>query len=112
MLFEKQKVLSKPCFFINASFSSNGQTPVALKGIVQTVITTADGEIYTVDGYLDIGLFDTMKDLIVDFIGAALFSVIGYFHLKRQGSHPLADALIPKVSHAPAQKRKSHKNKR
>ena len=92
-------------------FSPNGQTPVAVKSIVQTVITTADGEVYTVDGYLDIGLFDTMKDLIVDFIGALIFSVIGYFHLKREGSHPLADALIPKVSHAIAntKKQKHHK---
>ena len=85
----------------SGTFSANGQTPVAVKDIVQTAITTADGETYTVNGYLDIGLFDTMKDLIVDFIGALIFSVIGYFHLKTKGSHPLADALIPKVSHTP-----------
>ncbi len=82
----------------SGKFSPNGQTPVAVSSIAKTVITTADGTIYTVEGYLDIGLFDTMKDLIVDFIGALIFSVIGYFHLKKEGSHPLADALIPKVS--------------
>lgn len=81
----------------SGKFSPNGQTPVTVNNITQTVITTADGQTYTLNGYLDIGLYDTMKDLIVDFIGALLFSIMGYFHLKRQGSHPLADALIPKV---------------
>ena len=95
----------------SGKFSANGQTPVAVRDITQTIITTADGNVYTVDGYLDIGLLDTMKDLIVDFIGAAIFSIIGYFHLKRQGTHPLADALIPKVSHAPAQQKSSRQSK-
>ena len=95
----------------SGKFSANGQTPVAIRDIKQTIIITADGNIYTVDGYLDIGLFDTMKDLIVDFIGAAIFSVIGYFHLKRKGAHPLADALIPKVSHAPTQPKSSRQSK-
>lgn len=81
----------------SGKFSSDGQSAVPLHGITQTTITTADGQTYTVNGYLDIGLFDTMKDLIVDFVGALIFSVIGYFHLKHQGSHPIADALIPKV---------------
>ncbi len=35
--------------------------------------------------YIDIGLLDTMKDLIVNLIGAALFSVFGYFYVKRRG---------------------------
>ncbi|MDR1588887.1 MAG: hypothetical protein LBS51_01700 [Oscillospiraceae bacterium] len=37
-------------------------------------------------GYVDIGLYDTMKDLIVNFIGAAVFSAIGYFYIKRRGA--------------------------
>ncbi|MDR0446995.1 MAG: hypothetical protein LBH17_08270 [Oscillospiraceae bacterium] len=36
--------------------------------------------------YIDIGLYDTMKDLIVNFIGAAVFSVLGYFYIKRRGA--------------------------
>ncbi|MDR3209145.1 MAG: hypothetical protein LBT36_00760, partial [Oscillospiraceae bacterium] len=39
-----------------------------------------------VNGLLDIGLYDTMKDLLVNFIGAALFSVLGYFYIKRRGT--------------------------
>lgn len=36
-------------------------------------------------GMVDIGLIDTMKDLIVNFIGAAVFSVLGYFYIKYRG---------------------------
>jgi uncharacterized membrane protein YjdF len=88
----------------SGTFSQSGQTPARIAEITKTVITTSDGSVYTVDGYLDIGLFDTMKDLLVDFVGALIFSVIGYFHLKHEGAHPLADALIPKVSHTPPKK--------
>ncbi len=96
----------------SGKLSADGQSAVTVNNITKTVITTSNGEIYTIDGYLDIGLFDTMKDLMVDFIGALIFSVIGYFHLKREGSHPLADALIPKVSPAPAVPRTGRKYKR
>ncbi len=34
---------------------------------------------------MDIGLKDTMKDLFVNFIGAVVFSIIGYFYVKRRG---------------------------
>lgn len=36
-------------------------------------------------GYLDIGLIDTMEDLIVNFIGAVVFSVIGFIYVKNRG---------------------------
>lgn len=38
------------------------------------------------DGYLDIGLHDTMMDLFVNFCGAVVFSVIGYFYIRQRGS--------------------------
>lgn len=37
------------------------------------------------DAYLDIGLIDTMMDLVVNFIGATVFSVFGYFYVKHRG---------------------------
>jgi len=49
-------------------------------------------------GYLDIGIVDTMKDLIVNFIGAVVFSVIGIFYLKQEGKGKLAASLIPVVN--------------
>lgn len=33
-------------------------------------------------GYIDIGLYDTMKDLFVNFIGALIFSITGLFYIK------------------------------
>lgn len=86
----------------SGKFSPDGQTPVVIKNITETVITTADGQSFTVNGYLDIGLFDTMKDLMVDFAGALIFSVIGYFHIKFSGKFKIAKVLIPEVSPLPA----------
>lgn len=37
-----------------------------------------NGERWDYGGYLDIGLIDTMNDLFVNFIGALVFSIIGY----------------------------------
>ena len=38
-----------------------------------------------INGFVDIGLHDTMKDLLVNFLGAALFSLLGFFHIKNRG---------------------------
>ena len=48
-------------------------------------------------GYVDIGLIDTMKDLLVNFVGAAVFSVIGYFYVKNRGKGRVARGLIPRL---------------
>ncbi|MGN1023098.1 MAG: hypothetical protein ACI4OJ_06365 [Lachnospiraceae bacterium] len=59
------------------------QIPVQISGITKTIIETASGKTYTVEGgYLDIGIIDTMKDLLVNFVGAFVFSVIGYMDAK------------------------------
>jgi len=51
--------------------------------------------------YIDIGLLDTMKDLIVNLIGAALFSVFGYFYVKHRGkSHIVHRFLLKHMEHA------------
>ena len=73
-------------------------TPVEVESIVGTSVLLADGRIVTLDGgYLDIGLFDTMKDLFVNFIGAVIFSVIGYFYVKHRGKGIIAPNFIPVV---------------
>ena len=48
-------------------------------------------------GYLDVGILDTMKDLFVNFIGAVVFSIIGYFYVKSRGKGKFASRFIPKV---------------
>lgn len=56
-----------------------------------------NGELYDVGGYVDIGLIDTMKDLIVNFFGAVVFSIIGFFYIKSRGKGKFAEKFIPKV---------------
>lgn len=49
------------------------------------------------DKYLDIGLYDTMNDLFVNFVGAAVFSVIGYIYIKNRG-HGIAAEFVPRIT--------------
>ena len=44
-----------------------------------------NGESLGLGGYLDIGIIDTMKDLFVNFLGALVFSVSGYFYARSRG---------------------------
>lgn len=69
---------------------------------VDSVIVNGEDWTETLGGYLDIGLIDTMKDLFVNFIGAVVFSVIGYFYVKTRGKGKIARNLIPKVRHSHA----------
>lgn len=74
---------------------THSQIPVRISHIVKTVIYSADGSTTTLDqGYLDIGLIDTMKDLFVNFIGAVVFSVIGYLYVKKRENNSIAKELL------------------
>lgn len=70
--------------------------PVIINNIDSTVIYDQDGhELVTIDGYLDIGIIDTMKDLIVNFIGAVVFSIFGYFYLVTDGKNGFVSNFVP-----------------
>ena len=77
---------------------TGGNTPVTIKGITD-VIVVANGEQIPlgVGGYLDVGILDTMKDLVVNFVGAVVFSFIGYFYVKGRGKGRFARRFIPRV---------------
>lgn len=68
--------------------------PVLIQGIEEVLV---NGEPLGIDGYLDIGLYDTMKDLFVNFIGAVTFSVIGFFYTRSHGKGQFARRFIPVV---------------
>ena len=72
---------------------TGGNTPV--KVVVDSLVV--NGEEWNLGGYLDIGIVDTMKDLIVNFIGAVVFSIVGIIYLKHRGKGKLAESLIPQV---------------
>ena len=78
---------------------TGGNTPVAIRDITDVIVVTADGEEIALGlgGYLDIGILDTMKDLFVNFVGAVVFSFIGYFYVKNRGKGRFASRFIPKV---------------
>lgn len=76
---------------------------IALENIVKTVITMKDGSTVTVDGYLDIGLIDTMKDMLVNLVGAIVFSVIGFFYVKKRGKGKFAKQFIPQYKEPPTE---------
>ena len=66
---------------------------VAVKGIQDVVI---NGESLGLGGYLDIGIIDTMKDLFVNFIGAVVFSVTGFFYARSKGEkRTAAQSFVP-----------------
>ena len=43
------------------------------------------------------GILDTMKDLAVNFVGAVVFSFIGYFYVRSRGKGRFARRFIPQV---------------
>lgn len=72
-----------------------GEKVTHVTDIVSTTVVTAGGEVVVINGYLDIGLADTVKDLFVNFIGAVLFSALGYFYVKHRGRGRVAEQFIP-----------------
>ena len=78
---------------------ANSNKVVSVRDISSVIAVHGDGTqtVIPVSGYLDIGLHDTMKDLIVNFIGAVVFSVIGFIYVKEKGKGRCAARFIPRV---------------
>ncbi len=75
---------------------------ISVKDIASVTLTCADGSVVTLSdlgiaGYLDVGIIDTMKDMIVNLIGALIFSIIGFFYIKNRGKSKIAHKFIPKL---------------
>ncbi len=70
-------------------------SPIIIDNISEV---TVNGQELGIDGYLDIGLIDTMQDLFVNFVGAVVFSVIGFFHVKSRGKGKFARRFIPTLA--------------
>ncbi len=72
---------------------TNTNTAVKVENISSLMI---NGQLIPVNGYIDIGIIDTMKDLFVNFIGAIVFSTFGYFYLKDGDKWTFIRKFIPK----------------
>lgn len=72
-------------------------TPVILDGITKTIVEYGNGEVYIIEGgYLDIGLIDTVSDMIICTVGAALFALVSALTARK---HPAVNRLfIPEAT--------------
>ena len=75
--------------------------PVEIRNITGTTIHYIENgenkEISVVDGFLDIGIRDTMKDLFVNFIGAVVFSILGLLYIKDRDEYKFAEKFMPRL---------------
>ena len=92
---------------------TGGNTPTIIRDIADVIVVTGSGEEISLGlgGYLDVGILDTMKDLFVNFIGAVVFSFIGYFYVKSRGKGRFARRFIPQEPWTPKLLKKSKKNR-
>ena len=73
--------------------STNSNHVVTITGIQDVAV---NGEALGLGGYLDIGIIDTMKDLWVNFMGAVVFSVTGFFYSRSKGKiKSAAQSFVP-----------------
>ena len=74
-------------------------TPVPVTDITDVIIVHSDGteQALGLGGYVDVGLHDTMEDLFVNFVGAVVFSTVGFFYVKSRGKGRFARRFIPEV---------------
>ena len=67
--------------------------PYVIDGITSAAV---NGKELGLGGYLDIGLIDTMQDLLVTFAGSLVFSVLGFFYVKSRGKGALVSRFVPR----------------
>ena len=72
---------------------------VLVNDITKTEIYYNDGKdkLIIENGYLDIGIIDTMKDLFVNLIGAVVFSIFGLLYIKDRDDHQWIERFIVRL---------------
>ena len=68
---------------------------ITIDNIEKTTLYDSNGMVLSeINGYLDIGIIDTMKDLIVNFIGAFSFSIFGFLYIKNREKYKFINNFI------------------
>lgn len=75
----------------------NKNVPVIIKDINKTEIYYNNNKLTIEGGYLELGRNDTMKDLFVNFIGAVVFSVLGFLYIKNRDEYKIIEKFIPRI---------------
>ncbi len=71
---------------------------IVIDNIDKTEITYNNGQdTLEIEGYLDIGIIDTMKDLFVNFLGAIFFSIFGFLYIKNRDDNKWVERFILKI---------------
>ncbi len=79
---------------------------ITIPAITQTILLNGEIQVGVIEnGYLDIGLIDTMKDMIVNCVGAIVFSIIGYFYIIGRNKGVFASKFIPQYQQQPTQEK-------
>ena len=97
MDMQKDRIITE---ISSVNFNPDGvNSPITLSGIEKTAIYhSRSTEPYIIEnGYLDVGIIDTMKDLVVNLIGAGVFSVIGFLYILGRDKGLLASKFIPRM---------------
>ena len=90
---QKDRIVTK---ISSVTLNKEGKNiPVVIDNINKTVIYSDNNQETVIkSGYLELGLIDTIKDLFVNFIGAIVFSIIGYLYIKNKEEYRLAEKFI------------------
>ena len=75
----------------------NKNDPIVIDNINKTEIYSNNNrKITTIEnGYLDLGIIDTMKDLVVNFVGALVFSILGFLYIKDRDEYRFIERFVP-----------------
>ncbi|MBS4899344.1 MAG: hypothetical protein KHZ87_01030 [Clostridiales bacterium] len=94
-LFDMQKDYIVPQISsVKLGLTEQGE-PLRIFNISRTIVETADGRSIVIDGgYLDIGITDTMKDLINNFLGGFAFCILAFLALKKHKPIKILSQLI------------------
>lgn len=110
MFFGKDMQKDTIVYGINSVLLSGDTGDITrIEGITETLV---NGKSLGINGYLDIGIIDTMKDLLVNFIGAVVFNIAGYFYIKNRGKRAgFINNFIPRrINDEASEKTESNEN--
>ena len=96
MVFDIEMMADETVYRINSFYLSNDyNNATIIENIEKTTIHYGNGQIYELNGYLDLGLIDTLTDLLVCTLGGAFFmavTVFSYFKAPK-----INNLLLPKL---------------
>lgn len=71
--------------YIRSYYLSNSHNDITIiEGITETIIKYGDNQELIISGYLDIGLYDTLNDMLVCLIGTVIYSVMMIFDKEKK----------------------------